>query len=347
MIDIAGRIVGSEHPCFVIAEAGVNHNGSIKMALQMVDVAVHSGADAIKFQTFKSDRLVTRDAPKAEYQTKTTDVGESQLDMLSRLELTSRDHHALMTHCQKKDIIFMSTPFDEESADMLIGLDVPVLKIPSGEITNLPYIEHVASAKRPLIVSTGMSYLSEVEAAVKAIRDVGNEAFVLLHCTSNYPADVSDVNLRAMHTMAVEFGKPVGYSDHTMGIEVALAAVSLGACVIEKHFTLDRSLLGPDHKMSLEPAELSCFISGIRTVEVALGDGRKEPVEREAEIAAVVRKSIVASRDIQIGSVLSEDMLAFKRPGTGLKPDMQTLLIGRTTCTSITAGTIIMLDMVS
>jgi len=239
----------------------------------------------------------------------------------------------------------MSTPFDEESADFLADLGVAVFKIPSGEITNLPFLRHVACRGKPMIVSTGMSYLGEVETAVRTIEEAGNYDFVLLHCVSNYPADPADVNLRAMQTMATAFGVPVGYSDHTLGIEVAIAAVALGACVIEKHFTLDRSLPGPDHRASLEPDELAVLVRGIRTVEAALGQGRKEPAASEANTAAVARRSLVAARDIPAGTVLTEEMLAIKRPGTGLPPAMLGHTLGRRTRVNMPAGTIIDLGM--
>lgn len=344
LLDIAGRKVGPGHPCFVIAEAGVNHNGSPELTFQLVDVAVKAGADAIKFQTFKAERLVTLAAPKADYQKQTTDAGESQYEMLHRLELSTDTHRALLTYCRQKNIIFMSTPFDEESADFLTILDIAVFKIPSGEITNFPFLSHVARKNKPMIVSTGMAYLSEVEAAVRVIRE-SNPHFALLHCVSNYPANPADVNLRAMHTMAAAFGVPVGYSDHTPGIEVAIAAAALGACVIEKHFTLDRALPGPDHQASLEPDELTSLVRSIRTVEVALGHGRKEPTASEFNTAQVARRSLVAAQDIPIKTVLTEELIALRRPGTGLPPSLQPYLIGRTTRQPIPEGSLLTLEM--
>ncbi len=322
MIDIAGRIVGSEHPCFVIAEAGVNHNGSIAMALQMVDVAVHSGADAIKFQTFKSERLVTRDAPKAEYQAKTTDAGESQLDMLSHLELSARDHHALMIHCQEKDIIFMSTPFDEESADMLIGLDVPVLKIPSGELNNLPYLRKIGGFRKKIIMSTGMANLEEIRTALFILTESGTpkEKTIVLHCNAEYPTPMEDVNLNAMLTIRDELGVKVGYSDHTLGIEIPIAAAAIGATVVEKHFTLSREMEGPDHVASVEPQELKAMVEAIRNIEKAMGDGVKKPSPSETKNIPVARKSIVAKKPIRKGESLTADNLTVKRPGTGISP---------------------------
>jgi len=347
VIDIAGRQVGPSQPCFIVAEAGVNHNGCLGLAQQLVDAAVQAGADAVKFQTFKAERLATHTAPKAAYQRQTSIETESQLSMLCRLELSPEGHRELMYDCKSKGILFMSTPFDEESADFLADLGVAVFKIPSGEIVNLPFLTHVARKGKPMIVSTGIAYLSEVEAAVRAIEGVDNRNLILLHCVSNYPADPVDVNLRAMKTMETAFDVPVGYSDHTPGIEVALAAVALGACVIEKHFTLDRSLPGPDHRASLEPDELAALVRGIRTVEAALGHGRKEPAASEAATAAVVRRSLVAARDIEAGTVLTEELIAVRRPGTGLPPTLRPYLIGRTVQVPVPAGTLFTLEMLA
>ncbi len=344
-ISIAGRKIGPGWPCFIIAEAGVNHNGDVELAKRMIEIAARSGADAVKFQTFKADQLVTPYAPKAEYQKQTTESGESQLEMLRRLELSAEAHRELMDYCRQRDILFMSSPFDEESADFLAGLSVEVFKIPSGEITNLPFLERMARKGKPMIVSTGMSSLTEVETAVDTIRKAGNRDLVLLHCVSNYPADPRDANLRAMHTMTAKFDVPVGYSDHTPGIEVALAAVALGACVIEKHFTLDRTSRGPDHQASLEADALVTLITGIRTVEAALGHGCKEPVDSERQTAAVARKSLVAARDIPVGSTLTEELIAIKRPGTGLPPSMLAQVVGRVAKRSIPTGMLLTLEM--
>jgi len=343
-VDIAGRMVGRGQPCFVIAEAGVNHNGDLDMARQLVDAAVRTGADAVKFQTFKADRLLTPNAPKAEYQ-ETTGSVESQLEMIRSLELSPAAHNELMGYCQDTGILFMSSPFDESSADLLDELDVAVFKIPSGEITNLPFLSHVAGKGKPLIVSTGMAYLSEVEAAVRTIEAAENIYYVLLQCTSNYPANPADANLTAMGTMATAFNVPVGYSDHTPGIEVPLAAVALGACVVEKHLTLDRTLPGPDHLASLEPDDFSSMVRGIRIVESALGHGRKEPAASEANTASVARKSLVAAKDIPAGATLTQDLIAIKRPGTGLPPAIRAYLAGRTARRPIPEGTILTLEM--
>jgi N,N'-diacetyllegionaminate synthase len=345
--NVAEHIIGSGYPCFIIAEAGVNHNGSLEMARQLVDVAVRAGANAVKFQTFKAERLATPDAPKAEYQVQATDAAESQYEMLRQLELSPQAHHELMNYCRKKGILFMSTPFDEENADFLDDLGIAAFKVPSGEITNLPFIAHVARKGKPLIVSTGMAYLSEVEAAVRTIEEVGNRDFILLHCVSNYPADPADANLRAMQTMEMAFGAPVGYSDHTLGIEASLAAVALGACILEKHFTLDRNLSGPDHRASVEPDELATLVQGIRNVEAALGHGRKEPAASEANTAAVARKSLVAARDIPTGTKLTGELMAIKRPGTGLPPAMRPYLVGRTVRVDVQGGALLTLEMLS
>jgi N-acetylneuraminate synthase len=339
--------IGPGQPCFIVAEAGVNHNGSVAMARQLVDAAVEAGADAIKFQTFKAESMVVPQAPKADYQLQTTAAGESQLDMLKRLELPFEAFRELFAHCREKDILFLSTPFDEESADFLDDLGVVAFKIPSGEITNLPFLSHVACKRKPMLVSTGMAWLGEVESAVRAVKATGNHQVVLLHCVSNYPAEPREINLRAMQTMATAFDLPVGYSDHTLGTAVALAAVALGACVIEKHFTLDRNLPGPDHRASIEPDELKALTQGIRAVEAALGHGRKEPAASEASTAAVARKSLVAARDLAPGTVLTKDCIAIKRPGTGLPPIMREYVIGRTIRTAVPAGALLTLEMLA
>jgi len=346
VISINGRLIGKGHPCFIIAEAGVNHAGDAGNARQLVDLAAKMGVDAVKFQTFNAERLVTTDAPKAEYQRETTGEAGSQLDMLRQLELSAEAHCDLMVRCRQHGIMFLSTPFDEESAAFLHDLGVSAFKIPSGEITNFPLLVHIARMGKPIIMSTGMSTLSEVEAALQVIRGVGGDELILLHCVSNYPARPNDANLRAMLTMASVFGVPVGYSDHTMGIEVSLAAVALGACVIEKHLTLDRSLPGPDHRASLEPEEFAALVAGIRKVELALGDGKKQPAQNEKAMAAVARKSLVAARDIAAGSRFTEDMIAVKRPGTGLPPSLLPQIIGRRARRNLAAGTVLMLDMV-
>lgn len=328
-IKLANRVIGSGAPCFIIAEAGVNHNGDADLARQLVQAAAAAGADAVKFQTFRADRLVVRNSPKAAYQEQTTGTAESQYEMLRRLELSDAMHEELMRQCADLGLIFISTPFDEESADLLERLHVPAFKIPSGELTNLPLLTHIARKQRPMIISTGMALLGEVEQAIHAVEDAGAHDLALLHCVSNYPADPADVNLRAMHTMGAAFGHPVGYSDHTLGVAVAIAAVTLGATVIEKHFTLDTTLPGPDHRASIEPAELRELVQSIRTVELAFGDGIKRPAQSEANVAAVARRRLTAAQDLPAGTLLTEAMIALRRAGSGLEPAMLPHLIGR------------------
>jgi N,N'-diacetyllegionaminate synthase len=346
-INIANYKIGYQQPCFIIAEIGVNHNGSQSLAYQLIDAAVQAGVDAVKFQSFKTDQLVTPNAPKAEYQLQNTGTSESQYEMLKRLELSAKAHRDLMAYCQEKGVIFLSTPFDKESADLLDDLGIAAFKIPSGEITNLPFLRHIALKGRPMIVSTGMAYLGEVETAVRTIKEIGNSTLALLHCVSNYPANPSDVNLRAMHTMSTAFDLPVGYSDHTRGIEVALAAVALGACVIEKHVTLDRNLPGPDHQASIEPDELIEMVRAIRIVESSLGHGRKEPSNNESNTATVARRSLVANTDLSPGMMLTEELVAIKRPGTGLPPSMLSHFLGRTVKAEIAAGTLLTWEMLA
>jgi N-acetylneuraminate synthase len=334
-----------ENACYVIAEAGVNHNGDLDIARQLVNVAASAGADAVKFQTFKADKLVTGDAEKAAYQKETTGAEESQYEMLRRLELSADAHHQLLAHCEDREITFLSTPFDEQSADFLAELGVSTFKLGSGDLTNLPLLRHVARKGRPMIVSTGMSWLGEVEDAVRAIEDVGLEELTLLHCVSEYPADPAEANLRAMDALAAAFGYPVGYSDHTPGYTVPLAAVARGATVIEKHFTLDRTMDGPDHRASLEPEELTQLVRRVRVVERALGGGTKRPTAGELEVAAVARKSIVAGRDIAAEKRIEAADLTMRRPGTGLAPKRMDLVLGKRAKDSIPEGTIIEIGM--
>ena len=328
-IDIGGRKIGPGQPCFVLAEAGVNHNGDLGLARQLVDVAAQAGADAVKFQTFKADRVVSAATPKAQYQLQTTSPAESQLDMLQRLELSPEASKEICRYCRTRNVLFMSTPFDEESVDLLDELGVPAFKIASGEITNLLFLEYVARKGKPVILSTGMSYLSEVDEAVRAIRSVGCDQVALLHCISAYPTDPEDVNLRALQTLTAAFQVPTGFSDHTLGIEIPLAAVAMGACVIEKHFTLDQSLPGPDHRMSLPPAEFAGMVRAIRKVEVALGDGQKRPASSEADVRRTARRSLVAACDIPAGARIEKRMVTAKRPGTGLAPHLLEQVVGR------------------
>jgi N,N'-diacetyllegionaminate synthase len=346
-IKIGTRLVGPGEPCFVIAEAGVNHNGDMEMARELVRVAARSGADAVKFQTFKAEDLATENAPKAEYQKSGGSALESQQEMLRRLELSEEDHHELMALSQEEGIVFMSSPFDDGSADLLGTLGIPAIKIPSGEITNIPFLRRLSAMRMPLILSTGMADLVEVTVAVSAIRESGNPPLALLHCVSNYPADPADCNLHAMRTLVAAFNVPVGFSDHTDGGTIALAAVALGACVIEKHFTLDRDLPGPDHKASLDPTQLRDYVQNIRSVESSLGNGIKKPVPSELETAAVARKSVVAAVAIQKGTRLESGMLAVRRPGTGLPPSSLPELIGRCALYPIAKGNLLRHDQLS
>jgi len=345
IVQIGKRQIGKNNPCFIIAEAGVNHNGDRDVAFQLIVEAAHCGADAVKFQTFKTEQLVTETAPKAQYQLHRTEPAESQYQMLKRLEFSAGVHRELFEFCQQQNILFMSSAFDEQSADLLENMGVAVFKVPSGEITNIPLLVHIALKKRPIILSTGMSTLGEVEAAVNTIENTGNTDLILLHCVSNYPAEVSDVNLRAIKTMKNAFGVPVGYSDHTLGMEIALAAVVTGACVIEKHFTLDRNMPGSDHQASLEPKEFIKMVAAIRKVESAMGSGRKEPTSSESDTAAVARKSLVAACDIPANTVITDKMISVKRPGTGIVPGNLKFILGHRVSKSIQAGTVIKMEM--
>lgn len=327
---IRGRALGAGWPCFVIAEAGVNHGGDLDLARRLVDAAADAGADAVKFQTFRAEGLMVPGAPKAPYQERAPGTPADAFEMLSRLELDEASHRKLLEHCRERGILFLSTPFEEASADLLERLDLPAFKLPSGELTNLPFLAHIAGKGRPVILSTGMATLGEVERALAALAPLGRDRVVLLHCVSCYPARPGDANLRAMATLARAFQVTVGYSDHTPGLEVALAAVALGAAVLEKHLTLDRGLPGPDQAASLEPGEFRSLVAGIRTVESALGHGRKEPAPAEREVAAVARKSVFAARDLPQGTVLAACHLVLKRPATGLPPEVLPTLLGRT-----------------
>ena len=324
---------------WIIAEAGINHNGDMGFIRDMVDAATRAGADAIKFQSFRTEALLAPDAPKARYQLQTTDPGESQFEMLKRAELSMDQHAEIISCCREKGIVFISTPFEEQSADLLEALDVPLFKIPSGEITNLPFLSHVALKGRPMIISTGMSFLGEVEKAVQTVHENGCEEVALLHCTSNYPASAEEVNLKAMCTMQQAFRLPVGFSDHTVGIETAAAAVALGARIVEKYFTLDRNLPGPDHKASLEPEQLVQFVRAIRNVEAARGDGLKQPAPSERSNRDVLRKSLAFKSAVAASTVISREMLVAKRPGTGVSPSRIEEVVGRRLLRSVEKDT--------
>ena len=316
----------------IIAEAGVNHNGDLVLAKQLIDAAAEAGADLVKFQTFSANRQVTRTASKAEYQTQTTDKDESHHEMLRRLELNEEMHRKLIEHCALKNIGFFSTGFDIESIDLLVGLGQDQFKIPSGEITNLPYLRHIGRLERTVILSTGMATLGEIESAIDVLEQAGTPRadITVLHCTTEYPTPMNEVNLRAMQSIQSAFGVAVGYSDHTPGIEVAIAAVAMGASVIEKHFTMDRSLPGPDHKASLEPEGLTAMVAAIRNIEIALGDGIKRRTQSEARNLTVMRKSLLASQTIRAGDIFSTENITVKRPGTGISPMRWDEVIGRT-----------------
>lgn len=308
-----------EHIC-IIAEAGVNHNGNFDTAIQMVKAAKRAGADYIKFQTFVPEKLVSESAQKAEYQKKTTGADESQLDMLKKLTLTNGEFWKIKKYCDELEIGFISTPFDLESVEFLESMNMDFWKIPSGEITNLPYLEKLAITKRRIVMSTGMSDMKEIKDAVALLERKGAGDITLLHCNTQYPTPFCDVNLKAMNEIKMETGKKVGYSDHTSGIEIPIAAVAMGAVMIEKHFTLDREMEGPDHKASLEPDELKKMVLAIRNIEKAVGDGIKRPSDSEVKNRDIVRKSIVASKDIRSGETFSKDNLTTKRPGDGISP---------------------------
>jgi N,N'-diacetyllegionaminate synthase len=307
---------------FIIAEAGVNHNGSIELAKKLIDVASESGADAVKFQTFKADKLVSKSAQKADYQKETTDKTESQFDMIKKLELDLDTHKALISYCKTKNIMFLSTPFDHDSIELLNDLGLEIFKIPSGEITNLPYLRHIGKLNKKVILSTGMADIGEIEDALDVLISSGTkkENITVLHANTMYPTPMEDVNLKAMVTIGNTFDIAFGYSDHTLGIEVDIAAVAMGASCIEKHFTLDKTMEGPDHKASLEPNELKAMVKAIRNIELALGSGIKKPSLSEMPNMQIARKSIVAKLDIKKGEVLSEEKITIKRPGNGINP---------------------------
>jgi N,N'-diacetyllegionaminate synthase len=316
----------------IIAEAGVNHNGDMGLARKLIDVAASAGADFVKFQTFTADKLVTRNAEKAEYQNNTTGADESQYTMIKKLELTYEMHEVLIEHCKLRDIGFFSTGFDRESIDLLVELGLKSFKIPSGEITNLPYLRHVGGYGKPVILSTGMATMCEIGAALDILMEAGTplKLITVLHCNTEYPTPMTDVNLRAMVTIRDTFDVQVGYSDHTLGIEVSIAAVALGATVIEKHFTLDRNLPGPDHQASIEPEELKAMVTAIHNIEKATGDGVKRPSPSEVKNMPIARKSLVAACNILKGEVFSETNLTIKRPGVGISPMLWDEVLGCT-----------------
>lgn len=315
---------------FIIAEAGVNHNGDINLAKKLIDAASDAKVDAIKFQTFKTEKVISINAKKAEYQKNNTENNESQYEMIKKLELDSEEHKELIKYCKEKNILFLSTPFDNESIDLLNELGMNIFKIPSGEVNNLLYLEKVGKMKKKVIMSTGMATLGEIEEAIFILRENGTYDISILHCNTEYPTPMEDVNLKAMQTIKDAFKVNVGYSDHTIGIEIPIAAVAMGASIIEKHITLDKNMKGPDHKSSLEPDELKEMVKSIRNIEKALGDGIKKVSESERKNKNISRKSIVANRNIEKGEVFTEENIAIKRPGNGISPMKWYEIIGTT-----------------
>ncbi len=345
LIDIQGRKVGEDHPVFIIAEAGVNHNGDMEIAKRLVDEAKKAGADAVKFQTFKAEELVTKDGEMADYQKKNIGEVKSQYEMIKERELSYDDFEMLKGYCDDKEILFLSTPHTSGAADFLEPL-VPLYKIGSGDLTNLPFLETVAKKEKPIILSTGMANLGEVEEAVETIKKAGNVKIILLHCVTDYPAPIDVINLKAMLTLKASFKTIVGYSDHTLGNTAAIGAVSLGAAVVEKHFTLDKNMKGPDHKASLEPDELRTMVDEIRRLDKGLGDGIKRPTENEEKIKTVARKSIVAGDNIPEDTILQKNILGIKRPGAGIKPKHLKKLIGKKTSRYIEKDELITWEMI-
>lgn len=328
-IQIKSKKINQESPVFIIAEIGVNHNGDRKLAIELIEKAKQAGADCVKFQTFKADQVVLKDAPKAAYQLKTTSPSESQIQMLKKLELSFDDYRQIIEKCNHLDIIFMSTPYNYPDVDFLETLDVPAFKIASGQIIEHTFLEYIAKKGKPIFLSTGMATLSEVDDAVKTILKTGNKDLILFQCTTNYPSRLEDANLLAMKTMKRCFQLPIGYSDHTQGYTASIASVALGARVIEKHFTLDKALPGPDHSTSANPEEFKELVGFIRETELVLGNGIKQPSEIEIVNAIGMRRSIVARVQINKGEVLSREMLTFKRPSTGINPSLIQQMLGR------------------
>jgi N-acetylneuraminate synthase len=325
----------------VIAEIGCNHNGDKQIAKRLIKAAAESGADVAKFQTFNPDELLTIDAPKALYQIKATGTRETQFERLDRVKLNKEDHKELKNYCENSNIIFSSSPFDHKSADFLNELDVPFFKVASGEITNLPLLKHISTFNKPILLSTGMASLGEIEEALNAMGDEHKKDIILMHCLSDYPSKWEDANLRAIHTLKYAFHLPVGFSDHSEGIELSLVAVGMGAVIIEKHITLDRDMVGGDHKASLEPDEFNNMVKKIRRVENALGDGIKRCMPSEKNVRDIARKSVVAGRDILKDKKITEDDLAIKRPGTGIKPKYLNKIIGMTATEDITEDSLV------
>jgi len=346
---IANKSIGDNHPLFFIAEAGVNHNGSIDMGKQLIDIAVESGADSVKFQTFKTENIIIKNAPKSTYHIETTgdDSTQSWFDLLKTQEMSKRMHIELIEYCNKKGIIFLSTPYDEDSANLLEDLNVPAFKIASTDTSNIPLLSYIAKKGRPMILSSAMATMEEVELAVYTVQNEGLNEIAMLQCTGNYPAKLSDTNLRVMQTYKEKLNCIVGYSDHTLDLINPVAATAMGAKVYEKHFTIDRSLPGPDHRMALEPDELKQTIKAIRDTELALGNSTKQVLESEKENRDKLRKSIVSKLYIKKDEIITMDMLSFKRPGDGIQPSDLNNVIGKKAITNISEGTVLLFEMIN
>lgn len=337
---IGEKVLGDSHHCFIIAEAGVNHNGNINCAKKLIEVAADAKVDAVKFQTFKTENLVTKTTKTAEYQHRNT--GESSYyEMIKNLELSKEQFRELKEYAESKGLVFMSTPAGKEDTDELYELGIKLCKVDSSNLTNIPHLEHMAKKGLPMIISTGMANLGDIEEALEVVYKTGNQNIILLHCTADYPPDVETVNLQAIQTLRQAFQVPVGYSDHTLGISVAIAAVALGACVIEKHITLDKTMKGPDHKVSLEPHELKELVQAIRTTEKAMGTPIKMPTTQEKKNMTIMRKSMTSKKNIKKGTIITEDMITIKRPGDGIPPKYVQIVIGRTTRRDIPEDTTI------
>ncbi len=345
-ISISGRSIGFENPCFIIAEAGVNHNGDPDLACRLIDAAADAGADAVKFQTYKTERIVTPQSPKAAYQLQTTDSLESQMAMLKKLELHPADYPSLISHCLKKNITFLSTPYDHEDVDFLYELSVPAFKVASGQAVEPYFLKHLASKGKPILLSTGMCTLAEVDDAVRVMKQEGNEQIIVLQCTTNYPSRLLDTNLLAMRTMGDALNVICGYSDHTVGNVAVSGAIALGARVIEKHFTLDKGMAGPDHSSSADPIEFKQLVQTVRDMELCLGSSVKQPSGVELENSLGMRRSLVAKRFIPADTPLSWENITLKRPGSGLNGRAVELVIGRMAQTDIAEDTMITLEMI-
>lgn len=344
-VTLGKKIVGSDSPCYIIAEAGINHNGEIRLAKKLVKASAKAGADAVKFQTFSTASIASKNARKAPYQKKTSNAAETQYEMLKRLELSRDAFCTLADYAAGCGIEFLSSPFDLESADFLDSIGIAAFKIPSGELTNMPLLEKIGGFKKPVILSTGMASMNEIREGIDTLKRSGANDIILLHCVTGYPVPLESVNLRMIQTLGREFGLLIGFSDHTTGITAAPLARALGACIIEKHFTLDRHLPGPDHQASLEPGELSELITQVRLAEAAMGDGRKHIGKNEAAIRRVARKSLVAATDISRGSWISREMIGIKRPGTGIEPKNMGKVVGKQARKRIRKDTVLSWDM--